>query len=133
MGFFQGQREQILTILQEIREGQQRLNGRMGHLEDLINQINGRVQGNQGNNGNVNNVNVNNVNVNEIDINELIRLHRSSSSNRNFAVKLARLFFSQDQLTNNRTRIGGQRHPHGAVHGQLDPARLEQVRINYFR
>ena len=73
-----------------------------GHLEDAINQINGRVQGNQGNNGNnVNNVNVNNVNVNnvnnvnnEVGMNELIRLHRSSSSNINFAVKLARLFFT---------------------------------------
>ena len=49
----------------------------MRHLEDAIHQMNGRVQGNQGHNGN----NVNNVN-NEVGINELIRLHRSSSSNR---------------------------------------------------
>ena len=59
----------------------------MRHLEDAIHQMNGRVQGNQGHNGN----NVNNVN-NEVGINELIRLHRSSSSNRNFSVKLARIF-----------------------------------------
>ena len=85
--FFREQREQILTILQEIREGQQRLNGRMRHFEDAIHQMNGRVQGNQGHTGN----NVNNVN-NEVGINELIRLHKSSSSNRNFSVKLARIF-----------------------------------------
>ena len=105
----------------------------MRHLEDAIHQMNGRVQGNQGHNGNNVN-NVNNVNINnEVGINELIRLHRSSSSNRNVSVKLARMFFSQNELTNNRTRIGGERRPHGAVNGQLDPARLEQVRINYFR
>ena len=125
--FFSGAKGTDLTILQEIWEGQQRLNGRMRHLEDAIHQMNGRVQGNQGHNGN----NVNNVN-NEVGINELIRLHRSSSSNRHFSVKLARIFFSQNELTNNRTRIGGERRPHGAVNGQLDAARLEQVRINYF-
>ena len=66
--------------------------------------MNGRVQGNQGHNGN----NVNNVN-NEVGINELIRLHRSSSSNRIFSVKLARIFSLQNKLTNNRTRIGGEK------------------------
>ena len=59
----------------------------MRHLEDAIHQMNGRVQGNQGHNGNNVN-NVNNVNINnEVGINELIRLHRSSSSNRNVSVK----------------------------------------------
>ena len=43
--FFSGAKGQILTILQEIWEGQQRLNGRMSHLEDAIHQMNGPKSG----------------------------------------------------------------------------------------
>ena len=70
-----------------------------------------------------------------VDIEELIVMHRSSSSNYNFAVNLARGIFTNEELIN-RTFVGGRRGGGGAgadAHGQLDALRLQQIRNNYFR
>ena len=68
---------------------------------------------------------VNHLN-NDLELQELITIHRSSSSNINFAVNLARRFFTSNDLKDNRTWFVGHRRRGGAdVHGQLDLVRLD--------
>ena len=53
-------------------------------------------------------------------------MYRGSSSNPNFALNLARQLFTREELKN--CRVHGMRDV-----AQLDPDRLQQVRVNYFR
>ena len=113
----------ILGLLRDLIKGQQTINAKIDNIQRQLNYyvipINNDIHAAEP---------VNHLNNHDLELEELITIHRSSISNINFVVNLARRSFTSNELKENRTWFVGHRRRGGAqdVHGQLDLVRLEK-------
>lgn len=74
----------------------------------------------------------------DINMVDMAKIHRASSSNKNFAVQLTQRVLTEAEIRDQRTWFGvgennRRRGQRGQVRGQLDLVRFERIRLDFFK